>query len=326
MRWASTRDRHRLFPDRFAVAFLLSGVAAAATEGPSPAHGSDPAAAPQSRPAIEDLLPHIDATYEKPLQTTWYTPRLGDRTDSSVKVFPYIGRKDVGGRWLRLKASVQDDDWIFVRVLQFLVDGETIAMEISPGQVDRDASGHGITETIDLADVDEVIRRVADGREVFVSFMGPHRREHHELSQEDLAHFRRILALYDLRDLPDAVEVEAQHKQHERKRMLAAIEAGPVMAGVGGVTTPVLIVESRVQPKFPKEARAKGAHGSVVAQAVVRKDGTVGEVQILSVPAEGVGFEEAVTEAVKQRRYKPATYEGQPVDCFLTVMIRFELL
>jgi outer membrane biosynthesis protein TonB len=48
---------------------------------------------------------------------------------------------------------------------------------------------------------------------------------------------------------------------------------GVYRAGVGGVSNPVLVRESRVTPNYPKDALSRRAQGDVVLQVIVRKDG-----------------------------------------------------
>ena len=99
-----------------------------------------------------------------------------------------------------------------------------------------------------------------------------------------------------------------------------------VLAGVAGVTSPVLIQESKVTPEYPEIARAARIDGSVILQAVIHKDGTVGEISVLRCTRGYMGFEDAAVQAVAQWHYEPATQNGKPVDCYFTVLVNFELL
>ncbi len=101
--------------------------------------------------------------------------------------------------------------------------------------------------------------------------------------------------------------------------------AGPMAAGVGGVTHPVRIVGPDDQPVFPETARLARLSGQVTVQATIRKDGTVGDVEVLACSRPGVNFEQSAVLAVKKWRYTPGVYQGKPVDVFLTVIVTFEL-
>ncbi|MCI0410655.1 MAG: energy transducer TonB [Acidobacteria bacterium] len=280
---------------------------------------------PQTQSASEDLLSRIRVSYEKPLQTTWYTPMLDDKVAQDVTVYPYIGKKDAGGRWLRLHASVRDGDWIFVEAVRFLVDGDEAILKVSRADVDAEAEGYGISETVDVGDVEPLIRQIAQGREVYVSFVGRHRRKHHEMGSADLNSFKRIISLYDSAGLPEGREVIAKAESRKEEEFQQKLKAGPVFAGVDGVSLPIIEESTRVQPKYPELARQARIEGKVISQVVIKKDGSIGDIQILSAPGEKMGFEEAFMEAVRKWKYKPALYEGQPVDVWFIVIVDFTL-
>ena len=100
---------------------------------------------------------------------------------------------------------------------------------------------------------------------------------------------------------------------------------GPLVAGVGDVTEPVRLSESYIEPVYPELARRARISTKVILQAVVLKDGTVSEVEVLLCKNPGMGFEEAAIDAVRQWRYEPATQNGKPVDVFFQINIDFNL-
>lgn len=102
-----------------------------------------------------------------------------------------------------------------------------------------------------------------------------------------------------------------------------APSAGPLRPGENGVSDPFLL--ERVEPDYPELARRAQLSGDVVLQAVVRADGSVGEIQVLRCTRSGVGFERAAIDAVGRWLYEPATQRGRPVDVFLIVHVRFVL-
>ncbi len=99
----------------------------------------------------------------------------------------------------------------------------------------------------------------------------------------------------------------------------------PLYAGFGGVSNPEIIKSSQVQPRYPELARRAKVEGQVILQAVVHKDGTVGDITVLKSPGAKLGFDEAATEAVKQWRYKPGLQNGKPVDVYFTIIVDFFL-
>jgi protein TonB len=101
--------------------------------------------------------------------------------------------------------------------------------------------------------------------------------------------------------------------------------SGPLLPGVEGVTSPVRIEESAIKPTYPEIARVARVEGRVIVQAVILRDGSVSDVEILSCNRPNMGFEESAIEAVKQWRYKPAMQGTRPVDVYFTVVVEFDL-
>ena len=99
-----------------------------------------------------------------------------------------------------------------------------------------------------------------------------------------------------------------------------------LVAGVGDVTNPELIGDSKIDPLYPEMARVARVEGNVVLQAIVRQDGSVGDLHVLRSNRPMMGFEEAAIAAVQQWRYEPATQNGRPVDVYFTVFVEFSLI
>jgi TonB family protein len=79
----------------------------------------------------------------------------------------------------------------------------------------------------------------------------------------------------------------------------------------------------RVVPRYPPMARRAGIQGPVVVRGVVRKDGTIDDVEVIKDLPYGLG--DAAREAVSRWRFRPATYNGQPIDVYYTVTVNFRL-
>ncbi len=99
----------------------------------------------------------------------------------------------------------------------------------------------------------------------------------------------------------------------------------PFYAGFDRVSDPVLIASSRIRPRYPTLAREAGIQGQVVLRAVVRKDGTVGEITVLRGPGARLGFERAAVDAVRRWKYKPGLQNGKPVDVHFEIVVDFDL-
>ena len=98
-------------------------------------------------------------------------------------------------------------------------------------------------------------------------------------------------------------------------------DAGVYSAVPPGGTQPEEI--ERIIPQYPTLARQANVGGSVVIRGVVRKDGSIDNVEIIKDLPYGLG--EAAKEAVERWRFRPATYRGEPIDVYYTVTVNFRL-
>jgi protein TonB len=73
-----------------------------------------------------------------------------------------------------------------------------------------------------------------------------------------------------------------------------------------------------VEPVYPPIARTARLEGSVVVDAVIRQDGSVSDVKVLS--SSNKMFEQACIDAVRQWRFTPGSQ-----DVVLTVTVNFTL-
>lgn len=79
----------------------------------------------------------------------------------------------------------------------------------------------------------------------------------------------------------------------------------------------------RVMPRYPAVARRRNVGGAVVVRGIVRRDGTIDNVEVIKDLPYGLG--EEARRAVSQWRFRPATYRGEPIDVYYTVTVNFRL-
>ena len=79
----------------------------------------------------------------------------------------------------------------------------------------------------------------------------------------------------------------------------------------------------RVIPAYPAAARRAGIAGPVVVRGIVRRDGTIDNVEIIRDLPYGLG--ESARRAVSRWRFRPATFAGEPIDVYYTVTVNFKL-
>ena len=96
---------------------------------------------------------------------------------------------------------------------------------------------------------------------------------------------------------------------------------GVYSAVPAGGTQPVEI--DRAVPRYPPAARRANVQGTVVVRGVVRRDGTIDNLEVIKDLPFGLGDE--ARRAVSRWRFRPATYRGEPIDVYYTVTVNFRL-
>jgi TonB family protein len=79
----------------------------------------------------------------------------------------------------------------------------------------------------------------------------------------------------------------------------------------------------RAIPRYPMAARRAGIQGPVVIRGIVRRDGTIDNLEVIKDLPYGLGDE--ARRAVSRWRFRPATYRGEPIDVYYTVTVNFRL-
>jgi periplasmic protein TonB len=96
---------------------------------------------------------------------------------------------------------------------------------------------------------------------------------------------------------------------------------GGLMHLGGGVTAPTLIYSP--DPEFSDEARRAKYQGVCIVGLIVD---TLGNPQNIHVVRPlGMGLDEKAMEAVRQYKFKPATYKGKPVPVLINIEVNFRI-
>lgn len=98
-------------------------------------------------------------------------------------------------------------------------------------------------------------------------------------------------------------------------------ESDVILRPGGDVTAPVLL--SRVDPVYPEAARRARLEGTLILEAVITAAGDVQDVRVLK--SVNPLLDASAAQAVRQWRYRPATWNGRAVPVYLTVTVRFSL-
>jgi protein TonB len=90
-----------------------------------------------------------------------------------------------------------------------------------------------------------------------------------------------------------------------------------------GVSMPRILRE--VKPQYTSDAMRAKIQGTVVLEAVVTPDGTVGNVEVIKSLDPTFGLDLEAIRAAKQWRFMPGMLKGQPVPVLVTIELTFTL-
>lgn len=96
---------------------------------------------------------------------------------------------------------------------------------------------------------------------------------------------------------------------------------GGLMTVGGGVSAPTVI--HSVEPEFTEEARHANLQGTVSIQLIVDAQGNPQDIRVTK--HLGMGLDEKAIAAVRQYKFKPAMYQGNPVAVQLVIDVDFRL-
>jgi TonB family protein len=96
---------------------------------------------------------------------------------------------------------------------------------------------------------------------------------------------------------------------------------GGLMSVGGGVSAPLVI--HSVEPEFTDDARKANYQGNVSIKLIVDSQGNPQDVRLVS--HLGMGLDQKAIEAVKQYKFRAATYQGHPVSVEIVMDVDFHL-
>jgi TonB family protein len=98
--------------------------------------------------------------------------------------------------------------------------------------------------------------------------------------------------------------------------------AAPKRIRVGGQVQETKVL-TKVPPKYPETAQARGVEGVVLIEAVISIEGVPLSLHVLESPDPELS--EAALAAVRQWRYQPTLLNGEPIEVVTTISIAFRL-
>jgi protein TonB len=101
------------------------------------------------------------------------------------------------------------------------------------------------------------------------------------------------------------------------------VGGGPFALGTPGVSDPELVQNS--MPRYTSEAMRAKIQGSVELEAVVRPDGTVGDVRVVRSLDARHGLDQEAIKAAGHWVFKPGLKDGKPVAVLVRLVLTFRL-
>jgi len=151
------------------------------------------------------LLRKFRTKYEEGMQITWYKHDTVPRyvNSRSWAIYPSIGAKDDGFKWMIITLGFHRSDWIFIEhggSIVVVIDGTSFDVPYDSYQDVDTGVSNGISEWVTLSRRDLLIRQIAGAERVVVSFSGNNgnRRIEHVLNSSEVRAFRETVELYDL--------------------------------------------------------------------------------------------------------------------------------
>ena len=97
------------------------------------------------------------------------------------------------------------------------------------------------------------------------------------------------------------------------------ISRGDLVGPGAGVVEPALLSYPRIA--YPAAARQQQISGKVVVLVLVNEEGAPSEVKLQQGVASRFGVNEAVLDAIRHAKFRPATKNGIPVKMWRTVVV-----
>ena len=88
----------------------------------------------------------------------------------------------------------------------------------------------------------------------------------------------------------------------------------------GNITAKMLV--HKVQPEYPEEAKKKGIEGTVRLHVIIARDGSVGQVELISGHPL---LAQSALDGVRQWKYRVTYLNGDPVEVDTVVDVTFSL-
>lgn len=149
---------------------------------------------------FRELKGKMNITHEEAIGVFWIkhnnSPRYVNSRD--FMCYPYIGLKSSMNKWLMLTVGCNLSNWIFMEKITIKIDGVENNISLNNSDVNRDPTGRGVSEWVDLSDKEILIRQIPAASEVWIIYWGSHGRKSYKLTSADITVFKEIIEFFDM--------------------------------------------------------------------------------------------------------------------------------
>ena len=139
-----------------------------------------------------------------------------------------------------------------------------------------------------------------------------------QVTIQQFGKIRGKLQVVSLTPAPDLKESDFQKEPHTDPPVMKSVAGGKTKVAGGVIAGNIL---TKVAPVYPEEAKMRHMSGTVLLRALIGKEGTIENLEVLSAPDDSLA--ESAMQAVSQWRYKPFLLNGLPTEVDTTITVNY---
>ena len=121
----------------------------------------------------EEAVKRLNSRYDEVAGITWYKAKSMPVFGNRSYILPYIGKRDYGRTWMKIRYHYYGSDWIFYNNIIIVVDGKKYYKSFY--KIDRDNGSGYVWESVDddTSDIDIImLKAIAKSEKTIVRFNG----------------------------------------------------------------------------------------------------------------------------------------------------------
>ena len=144
----------------------------------------------------------LTSRYDDVSGTRWYYNPYFTHYNNTNRISLYIGKKEGGNPWMRLKMSYEGDNWIFFENAYISYDGQTFSVSFNEFTEKESDNGYGgrVWEWIDVlvtSEIHEFLKQMVEGKTLKMRLSGKYT-ETRILTNAEVNGLKDVLLAYDV--------------------------------------------------------------------------------------------------------------------------------